>query len=64
MVCLQEAFVVNAVTLLSLSEPFQLPGDTSPTAVSQAQHYQTWPHVAWNGENWLVAWTTERESDP
>ncbi len=38
--------------------------DTTPIIISQGQHYQTWPHVAWNGENWLVAWTTERESDP
>ena len=38
--------------------------DTTPIIVSQAQHYQSQPHVGWNGENWLVAWTTERESNP
>jgi hypothetical protein len=38
--------------------------DTTPIIISQAQHNQRWPQVAWNGQNWLVAWTTERENNP
>lgn len=38
--------------------------DSTPIIISQAQHNQKWPQVGWNGENWLVVWTTERENDP
>ncbi|MEA2175687.1 MAG: hypothetical protein QOD00_3279 [Blastocatellia bacterium] len=37
--------------------------DTTPIIISQAPYNQSVPHVAWNGQNWLVTWTTERESD-
>jgi hypothetical protein len=34
--------------------------DTSPIIVSQATWDQTLPQVAWNGENWLVVWNSQR----
>lgn len=36
------------------------PIDQTPIVVSQDVRSQTKPQVAWNGENWLVAWSTER----
>ena len=33
--------------------------DTSPILVSNAQHNQTWPRVAWNGQNWLVVFNSD-----
>ncbi len=37
--------------------------DTTPIVVSQARWDQSAPDVAWNGQNWLVAWTTRRVAD-
>src|ERR1051326_3966708 len=37
--------------------------DTTPIVISKAQYNQTSPKVAWNGQNWLVVWMTEREDD-
>src|SRR5688572_28249310 len=37
--------------------------DTAPIVVTQAELYQSTPRVAWNGQNWLVVWQTEREDD-
>ena len=37
--------------------------DKTPIVVSQAQYNQTFPRVAWNGQNWLVTWMTEREEN-
>ncbi len=37
--------------------------DTTPIILSQAMYNQTVPRVGWNGQNWLVVWMTERESD-
>lgn len=37
--------------------------DSTPIVISQAPYNQTYPHVAWNGTNWLVVWMTEREGD-
>jgi hypothetical protein len=34
--------------------------DTVPIIVSQATWSQTVPQVAWNGQNWLVVWNTQR----
>ena len=31
--------------------------------VAQAQYSQVQPHVAWNGENYLVSWMTQRATD-
>ena len=36
------------------------PIDTTPIIVAQATWSQTRPQVAWNGQNWLVVWNTER----
>lgn len=33
--------------------------DTAALVISQAEYYQYNPRVAWNGQNWLVTWTTE-----
>lgn len=40
-----------------------IPIDAAPIIISEAPYNQSAPHVAWNGQNWLVSWTTERESD-
>jgi Fibronectin type III domain len=37
--------------------------DKTPIVVTQAEFYQSTPRVAFNGQNWLVAWQTEREGD-
>jgi hypothetical protein len=37
--------------------------DAVPRVVSEAVFNQTVPRVGWNGQNWLVAWMTERETD-
>lgn len=34
--------------------------DTVPIVVSQATWDQSLPQVAWNGQNWLVVWNTQR----
>ena len=34
--------------------------DATPIVVSQATWDQTRPRVSWNGQNWLVVWTTQR----
>ncbi|HYP39630.1 MAG TPA: S-layer homology domain-containing protein [Chloroflexia bacterium] len=34
--------------------------DTIPIVVSQATWDQSLPQVAWNGQNWLVVWNTQR----
>jgi hypothetical protein len=34
--------------------------DTTPIVVSQATWDQTLPQVAWNGQNWLVVWNSQR----
>src|SRR5687768_13388658 len=34
--------------------------DTNPIVVSQATWDQSLPQVAWNGQNWLVVWNTQR----
>ncbi|HET6261788.1 MAG TPA: hypothetical protein VFG99_06065, partial [Chloroflexia bacterium] len=34
--------------------------DTFPIVVSQATWDQSLPQVAWNGQNWLVVWNTQR----
>src|ERR1051325_2215639 len=34
--------------------------DTTPILVAQATFDQSVPQVAWNGQNWLVVWNTER----
>jgi hypothetical protein len=36
---------------------------TTPIIISQAPYNQASPRVGWNGQNWLVAWVTEREND-
>ena len=33
--------------------------DANPIVISNGQYNQTAPRVAWNGQNWLVAWATE-----
>ena len=37
--------------------------DTTPIVISQRPYNQNAPLVGWNGENWLVVWMTERETD-
>ena len=37
--------------------------DTTPIVISQAGYIQSSPVVGWNGQNWLVAWSTERATD-
>ncbi len=37
--------------------------DTTPIVISQAGYNQSSPMVGWNGQNWLVAWATERATD-
>ncbi|MGC2238631.1 MAG: Ig-like domain-containing protein [Pyrinomonadaceae bacterium] len=37
--------------------------DTAPIVVSEALYDQIYPSVAWNGQNWLVAWRTPRLND-
>lgn len=37
--------------------------DTSPIAVNQDIYDQYYPHVAWNGQNWLVTWVTIRKTN-
>lgn len=37
--------------------------DTTPIIISQAQYNQQSPRVGWNGQHWLVVWTTQRESN-
>ena len=37
--------------------------DPTPIVVAQAPWSQTRPQVAWNGQNWLVVWNTERVAD-
>lgn len=34
------------------------PIDTAPLVINEAIRDQTMPHVAWNGQNWFVAWIT------
>jgi hypothetical protein len=38
--------------------------DTLPIIVSGAQHNQEQPKVGWNGQNWLVAWQSQAQSNP
>ncbi|MGB7924786.1 MAG: FG-GAP-like repeat-containing protein [Pyrinomonadaceae bacterium] len=37
--------------------------DTTPIIISQAIYEQYYPHVAWNGQNWLVVWVTKRPTN-
>jgi len=37
--------------------------DTTPIIVTQAEFHQKQPKVAWNGQNYLVAWSSEHETD-
>ena len=37
--------------------------DTIPIAISEAMYNQTTPVVGWNGQNYLVAWMTQRATD-
>ncbi len=37
--------------------------DTTPIVVAQASAYQNHPQVVWDGQNWLVAWLSQREDD-
>ena len=37
--------------------------DQHPIVVSQASYNQGKPQVAWNGENWLVVWLEEQETN-
>lgn len=37
--------------------------DTTPIVVSEAIYEQFYPHVAWNGQNWLVVWVTKRPTN-
>jgi hypothetical protein len=37
--------------------------DTAPIIVSQATRSQIVPQVAWNGQNWLVVWNSERQAN-
>lgn len=37
--------------------------DTIPIAISEAMYNQTNPLVAWNGQNYLVVWMTQRASN-
>lgn len=37
--------------------------DQHPIVVSQASYDQSYPQVAWNGQNWLVVWYQELEND-
>ena len=37
--------------------------DTTPIPISLADYNQTMPRVGWNGQNWLVVWMTERETN-
>lgn len=37
--------------------------DPTPIGISRAMYNQTVPRVGWNGQNWLVVWMTERETD-
>ncbi|HUS17286.1 MAG TPA: S-layer homology domain-containing protein [Chloroflexia bacterium] len=36
------------------------PIDTTPITIAQASGDQMQPAVAWNGQNWLIVWTTQR----
>ncbi len=38
--------------------------DAAAIMVSSAVYSQRSPSVAWNGQNWLVAWITERQNSP
>lgn len=38
--------------------------DVTPIPVSIASYNQTDAKAAWNGTNWLVAWTSPRDNDP
>jgi probable HAF family extracellular repeat protein len=38
--------------------------DQAAIMISSAVYSQRSPSVAWNGQNWLVAWITERQSSP
>jgi large repetitive protein len=35
--------------------------DTTPIVIAQNGYNQSFPQVAWNGQNWLVTWVGERE---
>lgn len=37
--------------------------DTAPLPISTAPYNQSSPVVGWNGQDWLVAWASERETD-
>ncbi len=37
--------------------------DQHPIVISQASHNQSSPQVSWNGQNWLVVWYQELETD-
>ena len=37
--------------------------DAHPIVVSAGSYNQSYPRVAWNGQNWLVAWYQELEND-
>jgi len=37
--------------------------DTTPIVVAEAVYEQYAPHVAWNGQNWLVTWITKRRTN-
>jgi len=37
--------------------------DTAPIVISEALYDQIYPSAAWNGQNWLVVWRTQRLND-
>jgi probable HAF family extracellular repeat protein len=37
--------------------------DTTPIIITEASYNQFAPLVGWNGQNWLVVWTTERATN-
>ena len=37
--------------------------DTTPIVINEAIYEQYLPHVAWNGQNWLVTWITKRRTN-
>jgi len=37
--------------------------DSAPIIVAEAIYEQRFPHVAWNGQNWLVVWVTQRKTN-
>jgi hypothetical protein len=37
--------------------------DSTPLVIAEAMYNQTMPQVGWNGQNWLVVWTSERSTN-